>query len=261
MDDARHIAKLARMLQENFFAHQLFLPERLASCTVLKAKEVILINTHIGASAYNMVLRARIKDATVVQMIMSTIAYFKREGMPFSWWIAPDDTPENLPKLLSLNGMVHKATYYGLMLDLHEEPSEQVEVRVERLQTMTHLQDALQVLYQTYGDAAYVQAWYKQLLDYTSAEDDYERWYIAYADELPVAVGPLTIFAHMAGIYQVALARTPRRAEIKDAFIQELLRYAYTLGIEHAGVVCTAEEIDYYRGLGFDDLMTFERLS
>lgn len=260
MDDA-HIAKLARMVQENFFAHKLFLPERLASCTVLKAQELIIVNSHIAAQAVNVVLRARLDDKAVVPAITSTIAYFKREGMPFSWWIAPDDTPENLPQLLALNGLVHKSTQYALVQDLHDAPMQQIEVHVERMQTPQHLQDALQVLYQTYGDAYYVQQWYKQLLDYAWAEDDYERWYIAYVDELPVAVAPLTVFAHMAGIYQVALARVPRRALIKDAMVAELLGYAYTLGIEHACVVCPEDEVEYYRGQGFDDLLTFEEFS
>jgi hypothetical protein len=261
MDDTQHIAKLARMVQENFFAHQLFLPERLASCTVLKAKELIVINSHIAEHTYNMVLRARLDDATAVPAITSTLAYFKREGVPFSWWIAPDDAPENLPQLLALNGIAHKSTQYVLVQDLHDAPGQQIEVHVERLQTPVHLQDALQVLYQAYGDAAYVQQWYKQLLDYAWAEDDYERWYIAYVDESPVAVAPLTIFANMAGIYQVALARVPRREIIKEAVITELLGYAFTLGIEHACVVCPEQEVEYYRELGFDDLLTFEQFS
>jgi hypothetical protein len=260
MDDA-HIAKLARMVQENFFAHKLFLPERLTSCTVLKAKELIIINSHVAAPEYNLVLRARLDATTVVPTITSTLGYFKRENMPCSWLIAPDDAPENLPELLVLNGMAHKSTQYALVQDLHDAPAQQIEVHVERLQTLAHLQDALQVLYQTYGDAAYVQQWYKQLLDITIAEDDYERWYIAYEDELPVAVGPLTVFANMAGIYQVAVARTARRDAIKDAFIAELLGYAFTLNIEHACVVCPEEEVEYYRGLGFDDLLTFEQFS
>lgn len=261
MDVDKEIAQLAHNVQENFFAHQLFLPERLARCTVLKAQELIIINSHIADYHRNMIIRARLDDTSVAPTIVTTLNYFKREGLPFSWWIAPDDTPEKLPQLLDLNGVMHKETYYALTLDLDDVQSDQVEVHMERIRSFEQVQHALEVLYQVYGDTPQVKAWYEQLSAYDQAEDDYERWYIAYQDELPVAVVSLTIFSNVAGIHHMTIARVAHQETIQQACVAELLGYAYTLGIAHAAVVCTEDEIELYRDLGFDDLLTFERHS
>lgn len=249
--------KTITAMQENMFAHMLFFPERLSSCTVLKAQELIIIDSHLANSTFNLVCKARLKEENALDAIESAATYFHREDMPFAWWISPDDMPRALPHLLETADLHQTETCIGMALSIEDYAYEQAELRVERVLNTTQMQDYASIMCDVQGETPAIQAWYEQLSLFPFLLDDYEQLYVGYLDEQPVSCGTITLHSEVAGVHGLATIRSQRRRGFATAMLQELLMRSQATGYSTATLQAAKETIILYEKLGFEKLCEF----
>ena len=249
--------KIIAAMQENMFAHMLFFPERLSSCTVIKAQELIIIDSHLADETFNIVCKARLQEENALDAIESTATYFHREHMPFSWWVSPDDTPREIYQLLVTAGLHQTETSIGMALSIEDYAYEQADLRVERVLHTTQMQDYASIMHDAQGDTPAIEAWYEQLLLFPFSLDDYEQLYVGYLDEQPVSCGTITLHSKVTGIHGLATIRSQRRRGFASAMLQELLMRSQAAGYSTATLQTGKEALTLYEKLGFEKLCEF----
>lgn len=251
-------AKLAiiRAMQENMFAHMLFFPERIDHFAVLKSQGLTMVNSGLADDTFNQVFNAKLREHPLA-IIESTVDYFKRESLPFSWWLSPDDAPVELPELLAEAGLKLTAKNVGMYMPIADHAFEQAELRVERVLDATQLQDFATVVLDHMGHTEAAQTYYQWLSMFPFVQNDYEQLYVGYLDEEPVSVGILTLHSKVAGIHNVVTRPHQRRRGFGTAMMQELLMRAQMA--EHSVAVLQAQKdaVNLYEQLGFEPICDF----
>lgn len=249
--------KIITSMQENMAAHMLFLPERLPSCTVLRAQEIMMIDSHVEDSTFNLVLKAQLQEENASEVVDSTIAYFQREGLPFSWWVGPDDTPAELPHILEGAGLTETETNVGMSLTIEHYGYEQIELRIERVLETQQKEDYASIMIELHERDDAAQEWYHQFQDIELSLSDYEQFYVGYLDETPVCAGSVTLHSDVAGIYNLVTRPRYRRRGFATAMIQELLIRSQEAGYATAVLIAEKNAVSLYEKLGFERLCEF----
>lgn len=257
MIDTAYALKIIESMQENMFAHMLFLPEQMTSCTVLRAQELTIINSHLDDARFNLAFKARLKE-NALDAIESTAAYFDREGVPFRWLVSPFDQPEELPHLLVEAGLHHVEKIIGMALSIEDFAYEQAELRVERVLDSAQLQDYAGIMIDAYGDTPAMLSWYNQLSLFDFDVHDAVQLYVGYLDEQPVSCGTITFHHDVVGLYDLATVRSQRRRGFATAMIQELLMRSQAAGYSVATAQAHANLLSLYEKVGFEALCEFD---
>lgn len=244
-------------LQKNLIAHMLFFPEHMRSCSVVKAQELIIINAHIPDTMCNTVINAQLQEEHAHAVIKSASAYFARESMPFSWWVGPEDTPQNLPHLLQTTGMPQTAINLGMHLPIEHYSFTQTILRVERVLESKQIEDYINIICDAHENNAHIQKWYNQLHKIPFALHDYEQLYVGYLDDAPVTCGTLTLHSDIAGIYNLTTKKEYRRQGLGTSMIQELITRSQEAGFTHVGLISQRGTVNLYEKLGFEALCEF----
>ncbi len=255
-------AKLSiiRAMQQNMFAHMLFFPEKIDHFSVLKARGLTMVNSGLADDTFNQVFNAKLREHPLA-IIESTVEYFKRESLPFSWWLSPDDTPVTMPELLAEAGLKLTEKNVGMYMPIADHAYEQGELRVERVLNMTIMEDFAAVMMDDMGHTEAVQTYFQWLSMFNFAIDDYEQLYVGYLDEEPVTIGILTLHSKVAGIHNLVTRKNQRRRGFGTAMLQELMMRAQMA--EHSVAVLQAQKdaVSLYEQLGFDPLCEFYEYS
>lgn len=244
-------------MQNNLVAHMLFLPERMPSCTVLKAQELIIINANIPDANYNIIVNAQLQEDNAYEVAQTTIEYFQREHMPAVWWIGPYDAPESLSHILQTNGLLQNRILIGMQLNIEYYGYQQVELRIERVLEHHHIEDYISVMTDAHDYDEHIQDWYYRLFNVPLSLQDYEQLYIGYLDDTPVACGSVTLHANVAGVYNVATKKIHRKRGFATAMIQELLTRSQEAGYTTAVLIAPKNATSIYERIGFEHLCEY----
>lgn len=249
---------IIKAMQENMAAHMLFLPERMPSCTVLKAQQLTIVSAHIPDTTCNLVFGAQLQEDNVHEVVDTTISYFNREDMPFAWWVGPEDTPSNLSQVLHEADLVTSEVNLGMYLSIEQYGYEQIELRIERVLERNHIEDYISVLIEAHEDDALVYEWYDRLHGFDFSLQDYEQCYVGYLDETPVSCGTITLHSDVAGIYNVVTKQAYRKRGFATAMLQELLMRANEAGYTTATLIAQKNAVSLYERMGFERVCEFK---
>lgn len=244
-------------LQKNLVAHMLFFPERMRFCSVVKAQELIIINTHIPNTMHNVVLNAQLHEDNAQSVIKTAMAYFARENTPFAWWVGPEDMPQNLPHILQTTGMPQIEINIGMHLAIEHYSFTQTTLRVERVLEYKQIEDYIAIILDAHKNNTSVHTWYNQLRKIPFTLHDYEQLYVGYLDDIPVTCGSLTLHSDIAGIYNLVTNREYRKQGLGTAMMQELITRAQETGFTHVGLIAQKGAVSMHERLGFDALCEF----
>jgi GNAT superfamily N-acetyltransferase len=248
--------KIIHAMQENMFAHMLFFPEQLPSFAVLKAQGLTLVDSGLANDSFNLVFNARLKQ-NAFDIVESTVDHFKRESLPFSWWVSPDDFPIELPELLAHAGLKLAQKNIGMYLSIEDHAYEQGILRIERVLDETCMQDFTEVALDYMGHTPAAKAYYDQLSLFPFSQDDCEQLYVGYLDEEPVTIGILTLHSKVAGIHSLITREQQRRRGFGTAMVQELLMRAQIAEYAIAVLQAHKDAINLYAHIGFEPLCEF----
>lgn len=255
-DDLSIKGKLIKAMEENLFAHMLFFPEYTDTSTVVKARGLTIIDGHVDNTSFNIVCNVRL-DEEALEAIESAVNYFRRERVPFAWWVAPGDKPDDLAHLLPHVGLRLAERQIGMFAPLEDQCSEQVLLRVERVMQEDQLRDFAHVMARGTSDVSY-RTYYDRLIDFPFVQEDYEHLYVGYLDEEPVSCASLTLHSNVAGIHNVVTVPEHRKKGFATAMMQELMLRAEMHGYTVAVLQTQEPLVEFYERFGFEPLCAFD---
>lgn len=210
----------------------------------------------LPSTYFNGVLRTTLTEDEADERIATTLAAFKRRGLPGTWWLGPSRMPADLGARLKRFGLTGQGDDPGMAVDLRalrDDVAVPAGLLVERVCDDRGVREWLRAW--RLGnelDAADVATLSLDRLapaSYDAGESF--RFYVARLGGEPVAVSQLLLAAGVAGIYNVATVPEARRKGIGAAVTLAPLREARAEGYRAGVLGASALGFPMYRRLGF----------
>lgn len=248
-------ATLADAADENLVVHATWIAQQLPTARVEPAPDLVLVDSGLPCDTFNFVCRARLTPATAAARVHDALAFFARSGHPFSWWLSPGSTPDDLPCLLQKAGLEPAETEQAMALDLDalpEPPSRPPGFEVRRVRTATDLQAFAALSAANWSPPDPHVVWFYELAAPALLRPDAPQWlYLGLLNDRPVATAELALGGGVVGLYNIATAFASRGQGIGTAMTYEPLQAARGAGHHTAILQAAPDGIRIYARLGF----------
>ncbi len=239
-------------LQMTYFAG------KIPSMQLLDEPDVTVVRSHIPDDMFNYVLAAHFTPENTSARIDQVIWLFKKQCLPFSWWIGPSDTPVLLAEALLMHGLAFKEKDVGMSLDLGTfTPQAKSPLHFERVGSPKTMQDFGSIIQAVGGHPDAYECIYKHIPMTILDEAAPIEMHIAYLDSKPTVTGMLVLDGAIAGVYYVATLPHQRGKGYGTAMMEHLLKGAKKKGYVLAGLEASHEGLSLYKRLGFKEICTF----
>ncbi len=218
----------------------------------------------------NVVLSARLGEATADARISEIVQTYLGRGTGFVWWVGPSDAPADLGSRLARAGLTVEGAAPAMAADLADVPLDELlppELELVPVTDEATLEEFLEViaadwLEWTGGDYSPAQlqsldAWRREIPKRLAGEPVPLRW-IGRLDGAVVATSRVSIGAGVAGLYAISTLAAHRGHGYGRAMTLAALRAAASLGYRIA--VLQSSDLGYgvYRRLGFRELFSYD---
>jgi hypothetical protein len=85
---------------------------------LLTEADATIVRSDIPDDMFNYVLSTQFSEENAHSRIQHVISLFQERHLPFSWWVGPLDTPDDLAEKLIGNGFTFKEIDVGMVLEL-----------------------------------------------------------------------------------------------------------------------------------------------
>ncbi|WP_437929431.1 GNAT family N-acetyltransferase [Sorangium sp. So ce291] len=247
--------ELAAAADDNMAVHASWAQERLPGARVARGADLVLVDSGLPCDTFNFVLRARLDSATARARVEQAIAWFRRAGHPFSWWVGPADEPGNLGDLLCAAGLAAMESEVGMAADLHALRDDHEAPRgleIARVRTPAQVRDFARVLAAGWTPPDPLVARFYEMATPALLSDDAPLWlYVGYVAGAPVATSEVTVGGGVAGLYNIMTLEPHRRQGIGRAMTLRPLLDARTAGLRLAILQASADGLKVYSQIGF----------
>ena len=220
--------------------------------------------TPIAFAVFNSIFAARLDGSTAKAQIEGAKARAERNGVPVLWWIAPGDTPADLPQRLTHAGFDYAATLPGMSLDLSNlRPSESdalEDVAIETVSDERTAQTWCDVFARGFGFPKTIGDEFLALTVASAADLNaaYRSYLLSWRGE-PLATAATMLTGDVVGVYNVATLPHARRR----GFGAMLTSHAADDGRGRGASVAVLQSSDaglgVYRALGFRESGNFQQ--
>ena len=269
---------LADAADENLALHASWATASLAGARVTLEPDLVLVDSGLPCDTFNLVCRARLRPELASRRIQDALAFFAPSSHPFSWWLGPGASPEDLPQRLADAGLqaagnlLDETEHFlpqrladaGLqaaeteeamalaLVDLAPQPPGPRGLEIRQVRTLEDL-----TRYATLSAGSWtppdpnVTRYYRLAADPLLSEHAPRRLYLGLLEGQPVATAELTVGADTVGLYNVATEPPWRRRGIGTAMAWAPLWYAREAGYRRAILQATGAAARLYATLGF----------
>jgi hypothetical protein len=113
---------IAEAADANFVVHASWVARHTAGMLVVEDAGLVLIDSGLPCDTFNFVCRARLEARNAMSRAATAIAHFSSAGRPFSWWVGPADTPNDLGDVLVGAGLARSESELAMAADLRALP-------------------------------------------------------------------------------------------------------------------------------------------
>jgi ribosomal protein S18 acetylase RimI-like enzyme len=248
-------AELAEAADANFVIHVRWVPERTAGMRVSEELGVLLADSGLPCDTFNVACRARLTADQAPQRIREAIAFFRKVGRPFAWWVGPADQPSDLGDRLLDAGLLPAETELAMAADLSAvriDDRSPGGLEIRRVRTAPELQDLARIVAANWTPPDPEVLRFYELAASVLLNPDSPQWlYVGYLAGEPVATAELTVGGGVVGLYNICTLGAYRRRGIGTAMTLQPLLDARESGV-HTGVLqAAAGGVGIYTRVGF----------
>lgn len=241
---------LAARATANFATHAGWLPGRLPGMALRRTPHLLAADSGTDCDTFNCILAARLPDRGAEPEIQAAIAGFG--GRPFSWWVAPGDTPAHLGDLLVAAGLRAAEAELAMSRPLPAPSPEPGDLRIERVRTTAAVLDYAGVLAANWSPPdPRVVSHLTRAATLLVHPDCPLRLHVGYLGSTAVATAEVTLTGSTAGLYNIATLATCRRRGYGTRMTLAALADAHASGATEAVLQASADGAGLYQRLGF----------
>jgi GNAT superfamily N-acetyltransferase len=259
---------MIKIIEENLFAKFAYLPNLLGDSQIIQQPLVTLINSRLPSSMFNIVCNARFYEeakrkqdigthrygeAYIHQEVQNAIAFFKTENLPFTWWIGPSSTPDDLDQYLMEEGLILESEEQAMVLQVDslitQKPPLNLTIDCVYPLPSKRLCDFAKIL-GAYDETAIT--FYDKIAGIPCDPSAPCTLFVGYVNQQPVAIGSLFFTQTLAGIFDLLTLENYRGHGYGTAMMQSMILFARNRGYHHIGLSASSfEGVRIYERLGF----------
>jgi len=234
---------------------------RAAGSELYHGEDMVRVLTGVPVALFNGGYRACLAPDSASATIAETCEAIERWGVPFLWWVGPDDRPTDIGARLERGGFSLVGETPGLAIDLAILPSNPAIPENFSIKTVSDGQE-LEAWARVAGrGTGFSESAQNALVELQCriglSMGSHVRLYLGTLDGVPVASSTMVLHSGVAGIYAVATLPEARRRGIGAAMTYLPLLEARALGYRVGTLQASEMGYPIYRRMGFQDVCKF----
>jgi len=237
----------------NLATHFSYAPSLTAGMKASSDRGLVLASCGMPCDTFNAVSGSRLGRDEAVGEVDRALVWF--DGLPFSWWMCPGDSPEELGVVLESRGLEPAESELAMALDLTRlvAPPQVPGLEIERISQPWQLDLFARLLAALWDppDDNVVEFYLRAGSALLSPESP-QRLYLGTIAGEPVATAEATWAGGAAGLYNIATVPTQRGRGIGSAMTARPLQDAIVQGMSLAVLQAAPGAEGVYRRVGFE---------
>ena len=220
------------------------------------------VYTGAPSPTFNSIVRAEHYTLDELNQFLQQIrATADKNKVPFMWWDDPATYRDLALQQLHSAGFVYADTVPGMVLDLERlrVPSEPARLRIDIVNSEPLLTDWVQTWTKSWGHPESLGTAYFQIMRSIGFAKPALKHFIAYVDDIPVAVATSFSQEPIIGIYQVGTIEAYRKSGIGGYLTAYALSQAAKQHFRAGILYASPHGYHLYQQLGFQEVCTIPR--
>jgi ribosomal protein S18 acetylase RimI-like enzyme len=218
--------------------------------------DVTVINSGISSDMFNIVCRARDKNA-----MMTAIDKFRHLKIPFAWWIGFDDDYPQCKSDLEKLGFVCDEHESGMFAEIEKlsRGKKCDELQIHLVDNAKKLNDFIRIYQELIPhDANVIKIFYERASEHILNPKSSLKLFVGYFQDQPAATSALFMDENSAGVWDVTTLPQFRRKGIGTDMTLRTLFHAFDNFGRRIGVLTASKDGEpVYRKIGFQKLKDF----